>query len=152
MGESGLGRTTLGRLMVGLLAPDSGSILFDGAPAATRGIALKRHRKDVQRMFQDPYAPPPTRRRAAASARAVRAPRRSARWRSRLSGPSGISGTSRRATSRLSTPACRPPSARRWRDRQGCRVAGRASWGPERADDDHPDSFVTRGSTPVSGR
>ena len=56
VGESGCGKTTLGRLMVGLLEPDSGRIHFDGVAAATRGAALKRHRKDVQLMFQDPYA------------------------------------------------------------------------------------------------
>ena len=56
VGESGCGKTTLGRLMVGLLEPDSGTIEFDGVAAATQGVALKRHRKDVQLMFQDPYA------------------------------------------------------------------------------------------------
>jgi peptide/nickel transport system ATP-binding protein len=56
VGESGCGKTTLGRLMVGLLEPDSGTIRFDGVPVAARGVALKRHRKDVQLMFQDPYA------------------------------------------------------------------------------------------------
>jgi peptide/nickel transport system ATP-binding protein len=56
VGESGCGKTTLGRLMVGLLEPDSGRISFDGVAAAARGVALKRHRKDVQLMFQDPYA------------------------------------------------------------------------------------------------
>ncbi len=56
VGESGCGKTTLGRLMVGLLAPDSGRIVFDGDARILRGEALKRHRKDVQLMFQDPYA------------------------------------------------------------------------------------------------
>ncbi len=56
VGESGCGKTTLGRLMVGLLAPDSGRIVFDGDARMLRGEALKRHRKDVQLMFQDPYA------------------------------------------------------------------------------------------------
>jgi peptide/nickel transport system ATP-binding protein len=56
VGESGCGKTTLGRLMVGLLQPDSGRILFEGVATASRGVALKRHRKDVQLMFQDPYA------------------------------------------------------------------------------------------------
>jgi peptide/nickel transport system ATP-binding protein len=56
VGESGCGKTTLGRLLVGLLEPDSGTIEFDGVAAAPHGVALKRHRKDVQLMFQDPYA------------------------------------------------------------------------------------------------
>ena len=56
VGESGCGKTTLGRVMVGLLQPDSGTIEFDGVATAVRGVALKRHRKDVQLMFQDPYA------------------------------------------------------------------------------------------------
>ncbi|MGH9028785.1 MAG: oligopeptide/dipeptide ABC transporter ATP-binding protein, partial [Acidimicrobiales bacterium] len=56
VGESGCGKTTLGRLMVGLLEPDSGRVVFDGVAAEFRGAALKRHRRDVQLMFQDPYA------------------------------------------------------------------------------------------------
>nr|MDA8358611.1 ABC transporter ATP-binding protein [Actinomycetota bacterium] len=56
VGESGCGKTTLGRLMVGLTEPDSGTVTFDGVAATFRGAALKRHRKDVQLMFQDPYA------------------------------------------------------------------------------------------------
>jgi peptide/nickel transport system ATP-binding protein len=55
VGESGCGKTTLGRLMVGLLAPDSGKIVFDGDARMLKGEALKRRRKDVQLMFQDPY-------------------------------------------------------------------------------------------------
>lgn len=56
VGESGCGKTTLGRLMVGLVKPDSGTIAFEGDARMLRGVALKRHRKDVQLMFQDPYA------------------------------------------------------------------------------------------------
>jgi peptide/nickel transport system ATP-binding protein len=57
VGESGCGKTTLGRLMTALEAPDSGSIRFDGTEiSALRGAALRRQRREFQLMFQDPYA------------------------------------------------------------------------------------------------
>jgi peptide/nickel transport system ATP-binding protein len=56
-GESGCGKTTLGRLIVGLDKPDSGSITFDGMEVSSlRGRHLKRARRDMQLVFQDPYA------------------------------------------------------------------------------------------------
>jgi peptide/nickel transport system ATP-binding protein len=57
VGESGCGKTTLGRLITALEAPDSGSIVFDGSDVSgLRGAALRRKRRQFQLMFQDPYA------------------------------------------------------------------------------------------------
>src|SRR5207245_2985494 len=55
-GESGCGETTLGMTRARLYDPTSGSIVFDGADIAPlRGAALKRFRREVQMIFQDPY-------------------------------------------------------------------------------------------------
>ncbi len=57
VGESGCGKTTIGRLIVGLERPNSGSIRFDGKELTTmRGAELRRQRRELQLMFQDPYA------------------------------------------------------------------------------------------------
>jgi peptide/nickel transport system ATP-binding protein len=57
VGESGCGKTTLGKLMVGIEKPDAGKILLAGrAVFSLRGKALRRARRDVQMMFQDSYA------------------------------------------------------------------------------------------------
>jgi peptide/nickel transport system ATP-binding protein len=57
VGESGCGKTSIGRLIVALERPDSGSIRFDGGDVnAISGRALRRNRRDMQFMFQDPYA------------------------------------------------------------------------------------------------
>ncbi len=57
VGESGCGKTTLGRLVVALEKPDSGEIWFDGDDLAKlkRG-RLRSKRKSMQLMFQDPYS------------------------------------------------------------------------------------------------
>ncbi len=57
VGESGCGKTTLGRLVVGLERPTSGVIKFDGVDvrAGTRE-QRRRARRELQLMFQDPYA------------------------------------------------------------------------------------------------
>jgi peptide/nickel transport system ATP-binding protein len=57
VGESGCGKTTLGRLVVALEKPDSGEIWFDGDDLAKLSHArLRTKRKAMQLMFQDPYS------------------------------------------------------------------------------------------------
>jgi peptide/nickel transport system ATP-binding protein len=57
VGESGCGKSTLARLVLRLLEPDAGSIRFEGEDlrAAVRA-RLKRVRRDMQLVFQDPHA------------------------------------------------------------------------------------------------
>jgi oligopeptide/dipeptide ABC transporter ATP-binding protein len=57
VGESGCGKTTLGRMMVSLEQPTSGQVIFHGTDLA--GMSERRlrpTRRDRQMMFQDPYA------------------------------------------------------------------------------------------------
>ncbi len=57
VGESGCGKTTVGRLILRLIDPTSGTIRFDGRDlTALRGPALKPYRRRMQIIFQDPYA------------------------------------------------------------------------------------------------
>ncbi len=57
VGESGCGKTTIGRLLVALERANSGSIRFEGLELSSlRGRGLGGHRRDLQLMFQDPYA------------------------------------------------------------------------------------------------
>ena len=57
VGESGCGKTTLGRTIVKIYDPVEGSITFEGTDIAQlKGKELKQYRKDVQMIFQDPYA------------------------------------------------------------------------------------------------
>ena len=56
-GESGCGKTTLGRMLVALDKPDAGAIRLEGTDlAALSGTALRRQRRDLQMVFQDSYA------------------------------------------------------------------------------------------------
>lgn len=57
VGESGCGKTTLGRMLVRLLDPTGGKIVFNGRDIARLGAGeLKHIRKDIQIVFQDPSA------------------------------------------------------------------------------------------------
>jgi peptide/nickel transport system ATP-binding protein len=57
VGESGCGKSTLARLLLHLLAPDSGELVFDGrAVARPDGIAVGALRRQVQMVFQDSYS------------------------------------------------------------------------------------------------
>jgi len=57
VGESGCGKTTLGRLIVALERPDSGTVRFMGDNLFDLSrLALRERRRHLQLMFQDPYA------------------------------------------------------------------------------------------------
>lgn len=57
VGESGCGKTTLGRTMLRLIEPSKGSILYDEKDITCLSKQqLKQLRKDVQLIFQDPYS------------------------------------------------------------------------------------------------
>ena len=57
VGESGCGKTTLGRMGVALEAPTAGQVIFDGTDLASMSAKeLRTRRRDLQLMFQDPYS------------------------------------------------------------------------------------------------
>jgi len=57
VGESGCGKTTIGRMLVALERSNAGSIRFEGTEISSmHGRDLGGHRRDLQLMFQDPYA------------------------------------------------------------------------------------------------
>jgi len=57
VGESGCGKTTTARMLVRLLEPTAGQILFDGRDIThLRAGAMRPLRREVQMIFQDPYS------------------------------------------------------------------------------------------------
>ncbi len=57
IGESGSGKSTIGKMILRLISTTSGSIIFDGVDVAgLRGPALKEYYRRVQGVFQDPFS------------------------------------------------------------------------------------------------
>ena len=56
VGESGCGKSTLGRIVAGILPPDSGDVLFNGAPMADKTKRKTGTGLGVQMIFQNPAA------------------------------------------------------------------------------------------------
>ena len=55
VGESGCGKTTVGRTILHLYKPTAGEILYDGKPVATKD-EIAHYRKKATMVFQDPYS------------------------------------------------------------------------------------------------
>jgi ABC-type glutathione transport system ATPase component len=57
VGESGCGKTTLARMLLRLIEPDSGEVRFEGQDLLrVNGEALREKRRQMQMIFQDPFA------------------------------------------------------------------------------------------------
>ena len=56
VGESGCGKTTLAKMLLGLLMPTSGTLELDGKPDPETIDRLKHAPKSSSRSFQDPYS------------------------------------------------------------------------------------------------
>jgi peptide/nickel transport system ATP-binding protein len=57
VGESGCGKTTLARMILRLIEPDQGELLFEGRDLLKlRGEELRAQRRQMQMIFQDPFA------------------------------------------------------------------------------------------------
>jgi peptide/nickel transport system ATP-binding protein len=57
VGESGCGKSTMARLLIGLIKPDSGTLVFDGEEVGSaRGVSVRTMQRSVQMVFQDSYA------------------------------------------------------------------------------------------------
>ncbi|MBC7638130.1 MAG: ATP-binding cassette domain-containing protein [Acetobacteraceae bacterium] len=57
VGESGCGKSTLARLLMHLIAPDTGTLIFDGeAVDSPDGISVDALRRQMQMVFQDSYS------------------------------------------------------------------------------------------------
>ncbi|WP_028602909.1 ABC transporter ATP-binding protein [Ottowia thiooxydans] len=56
VGESGCGKSTTARLLMQLIEPSAGEVVFDGRVVGSRELPLKEFRRQVQMVFQDSYA------------------------------------------------------------------------------------------------
>jgi peptide/nickel transport system ATP-binding protein len=56
VGESGCGKSTTARLLMRLIEPGAGEIVFDGRTVGSRDLPLKAFRRQVQMVFQDSYS------------------------------------------------------------------------------------------------
>ena len=56
VGESGCGKSTTARLLMQLIHPTAGEVVFDGRTVVSRELPLKEFRRQVQMVFQDSYA------------------------------------------------------------------------------------------------
>jgi oligopeptide/dipeptide ABC transporter ATP-binding protein len=57
VGESGCGKSTVGKLILRFIEPTGGSVVLDGVDVTTLDeAAMRKHRRHVQMVFQDPYA------------------------------------------------------------------------------------------------
>ncbi len=56
VGESGCGKSTTSRLIMGLIDPSAGEVIFDGQFVGPGGLPLAEYRRQVQMVFQDSYA------------------------------------------------------------------------------------------------
>ena len=127
VGESGCGKTTLARMLLGLLPPSAGEIRIDGQPA--HALGRREIAALVQPVFQDPYSSLNPRKSVGAiialPLRVQRAPQ-PATWRAPRRGHDGARRPGARALRQLSEPALgRPAPARRHRPRADQRAAPR---------------------------
>jgi peptide/nickel transport system ATP-binding protein len=56
VGESGCGKSTSARLLMHLIKPDRGEVIFDGLSVGSSDLSLKDYRRQAQMVFQDSYA------------------------------------------------------------------------------------------------
>ncbi len=56
VGESGCGKSTTAKLIMGLIERDSGEMLYDGQPIGERAMPWRSYRRQAQMVFQDSYA------------------------------------------------------------------------------------------------